>query len=135
MAKIYYNDDADLANISERSVAIIGYGSQCHAHALNLRDSGVDVRIGLAEGSKSRAKAEAEGLRVLSVAEAAAEADVIMILTPEFVNTAHFKSSMHCNNPSLSLLSRRPPWDSATLSTPVLSRRLKATAIGHDSDS
>ena len=83
MAKIYYNDDADLSIIQNRSVAIIGYGSQGHAHALNLRDSGVDVRIGLSENSKSRAKAEAQGLRVLTVAEAAKEADVIMILTPD----------------------------------------------------
>lgn len=68
MAKIYYNDDADLSIIQNRSVAVIGYGSQGHAHALNLRDSGVDVRIGLNEGSTSRAKAEAQGLRVLSIA-------------------------------------------------------------------
>ena len=97
MAKIYYNDDADLANISERSVAIIGYGSQGHAHALNLRDSGVDVRVGLAEGSKSRAKAEAEGLRVLTVAEAAAEADVIMILTPDQVQAEVYKNDIAPN--------------------------------------
>ncbi|WP_265588580.1 ketol-acid reductoisomerase [Rothia nasimurium] len=97
MAKIYYNDDADLANIAERSVAIIGYGSQGHAHALNLRDSGVDVRVGLAEGSKSRAKAEAEGLRVLTVAEAAAEADVIMILTPDQVQAEVYKNDIAPN--------------------------------------
>ena len=70
MAEIFYDDDADLSIIQDRSVAVIGYGSQGHAHALNLRDSGVDVRIGLAEGSRSRAKAEAEGLRVLTVANA-----------------------------------------------------------------
>ncbi|MDO5751000.1 MAG: ketol-acid reductoisomerase [Rothia sp. (in: high G+C Gram-positive bacteria)] len=84
-ATIFYNDDADLALIQGKTVAIIGYGSQGHAHALNLRDSGVKVIVGLAEGSKSRAKAEAEGLRVATVAEAAAEADVIMILTPDQV--------------------------------------------------
>ena len=72
MATIYHDEDADLSVIQGRKVAVIGYGSQGHAHALNLRDSGVDVRVGLAEGSKSRAKAEEEGLRVLSVADAAA---------------------------------------------------------------
>ncbi len=82
---MFYDDDADLSIIQGRKVAVIGYGSQGHAHALNLRDSGVDVRVGLKEGSKSRAKAEAEGLRVLSVAEATAEADLIMILTPDQV--------------------------------------------------
>ena len=85
MTKKYYEDDADLSIIQGRTVAVIGYGSQGHAHSLSLRDSGVDVRIGLAEGSKSRAKAEAEGLRVVTVAEAAAEADLIMILTPDQV--------------------------------------------------
>ena len=65
MAEMFYDDDADLSIIQGRKVAVIGYGSQGHAHALNLRDSGVDVRIGLAEGSKSKAKAEAEGLTVV----------------------------------------------------------------------
>ena len=83
MAKMFYEDDADLSVIQGRSVAVIGYGSQGHAHALNLRDSGVDVRVGLREGSKSWAKAEAEGLRVLTVAEAVEEADLIMILAPD----------------------------------------------------
>ena len=83
MATLYYDDDADLSIIQNRVVAIIGYGSQGHAHALNLRDSGVDVRVGLAEGSRSRAKAEAEGLRVVDPATAAAEADLIMILVPD----------------------------------------------------
>ena len=80
---IYYDDDADLSIIQGRKVAVIGYGSQGHAHALSLRDSGVDVRIGLPEGSKSRAKAAEEGLRVLTAAEASAEADLIMILAPD----------------------------------------------------
>ncbi|HEX8518219.1 MAG TPA: ketol-acid reductoisomerase [Pseudonocardia sp.] len=80
---IYYDDDADLSIIQGRKVAVIGYGSQGHAHALSLRDSGVDVRIGLPEGSKSRAKAQEEGLRVLTPAEASAEADLIMILAPD----------------------------------------------------
>ena len=83
MAEMFYDSDADLSIIQGRSVAVIGYGSQGHAHALSLRDSGVDVRVGLREGSSSRAKAEAEGLRVVSVAEAAAEADLIMILAPD----------------------------------------------------
>jgi ketol-acid reductoisomerase len=81
--EIFYDDDADLGIIQGRKVAVIGYGSQGHAHALSLRDSGVDVRIGLPEGSKSRAKAEEEGLRVLTPAEASAEADLIMILAPD----------------------------------------------------
>ncbi|MCK5891130.1 MAG: ketol-acid reductoisomerase [Aeromicrobium sp.] len=85
MPELFYDDNADLSIIQGRNVAVIGYGSQGHAHALNLRDSGVDVRVGLKEGSKSRAKAEAEGLRVLGVAEAVEEADVVVILTPDQV--------------------------------------------------
>jgi ketol-acid reductoisomerase len=80
---MFYDDDADLSVIQGRTVAVIGYGSQGHAHALSLRDSGVDVRVGLPEGSRSRAKAEAEGLRVVTPAEAAAEADLIMVLAPD----------------------------------------------------
>ena len=83
MATVYYEKDADPSIIHGRKVAIIGYGSQGHAHALNLKDSGVDVRVGLREGSSSAAKATAAGLKVLSVAEATAEADVIMILLPD----------------------------------------------------
>ncbi|MHC6176402.1 ketol-acid reductoisomerase [Glutamicibacter sp. X7] len=94
MADLYYEDDADLSIIQGRKVAIIGYGSQGHAHALNLRDSGVDVTVGLAEGSKSRAKAEAEGLKVATVAEAAKAADVIMILTPDQVQAKVFAESI-----------------------------------------
>ncbi|MBA2310596.1 MAG: ketol-acid reductoisomerase [Pseudonocardiales bacterium] len=82
-ANIYYDDDADLSIIQGRKVAVIGYGSQGHAHALSLRDSGVDVRVGLLEGSKSRAKAADEGLRVVTPAEASAEADLIMLLAPD----------------------------------------------------
>ncbi len=85
MAEMYYDDDADLSIIQGRKVAVIGYGSQGHAHALNLRDSGVDVRVGLPEGRKSRAKAQDEGLRVVTPAEAVEEADVIVILTPDQV--------------------------------------------------
>ena len=85
MADMIYDDDADLSVIQGIKVAVIGYGSQGHAHSLNLRDSGGDVRVGLAEGSKSREKAQAEGLRVLSVADAVAEADLVVILTPDQV--------------------------------------------------
>jgi ketol-acid reductoisomerase len=83
VAEIFYDDDADLSLIQAKKVAVIGYGSQGHAHALNLRDSGVDVRIGLQPGSKSTPKAEEEGFKVLSPADAAAEADVIVILAPD----------------------------------------------------
>ncbi|WP_372735521.1 ketol-acid reductoisomerase [Nocardioides sp.] len=83
MAEMFYDDDADLSLIQGKNVAVIGYGSQGHAHALSLRDSGVDVRVGLQPGSASRPKAEAEGLRVLTPAEAAEEADVIVILAPD----------------------------------------------------
>ncbi len=83
MATLYYEKDADASLIGNRKVAVVGYGSQGHAHALNLSESGVDVRVGLREGSASRAKATEAGLRVLSVADAAAEADVIMVLLPD----------------------------------------------------
>src|SRR5262245_24283092 len=82
-ATIYYDKDADLARLEGKKVAVIGYGSQGHAHSLNLKDSGVNVRVGLAEGSKSRAKAEAAGLTVDTVAAVSAWADVIMILAPD----------------------------------------------------
>ncbi|MEG0214144.1 MAG: ketol-acid reductoisomerase, partial [Glutamicibacter sp.] len=94
MADLYYEDDADLSIIQGKKVAVIGYGSQGHAHALSLRDSGVEVIVGLAEGSKSRAKAEAEGLKVATVAEAAAWADVIMILTPDQVQAQVYTESI-----------------------------------------
>ena len=83
MAEMFYDDDADLSLIQGKKVAVIGYGSQGHAHSLSLRDSGVDVTIGLQPGSRSRAKAEAEGLKVLTPAEAAAAADVVVILAPD----------------------------------------------------
>ena len=85
MAEMYYDDDADLSVIQGRNVAVLGYGSQGHAHALSLRDSGVDVRVGLPEGSGSRAKAAAEGLRVVDPATAVEESDVIMVLVPDHV--------------------------------------------------
>lgn len=83
MAEMFYDDDADLSIIQSKKVAIVGYGSQGHAHAQNLRDSGVDVRVALREGSRSAAKAEADGFTVMSVADAAEWADVIMILAPD----------------------------------------------------
>ncbi len=97
MATIYRDEDADLSIIQGRKVAVIGYGSQGHAHALNLRDSGVDVRVGLAEGSTSREKAEAEGLRVLSVTDAVKEATVIMLLAPDPKQRHIFKESIEPN--------------------------------------
>ncbi len=94
MATIYYDKDADLSRLEGRRVAIIGYGSQGHAHALNLRDSGVDVVVGLYPGSKSWPKAEAEGLKVMSVAEAAQWADMIMMLIPDTVQPSVYKEAI-----------------------------------------
>jgi ketol-acid reductoisomerase len=91
---MFYDDDADLSLIQGKNVAVLGYGSQGHAHSLSLRDSGVDVRIGLPEGSKSRAKAEAEGLRVLTPAEAVQEADVIVILAPDHKQRELYKNDV-----------------------------------------
>jgi ketol-acid reductoisomerase len=82
-ATVYYDQDADLGLLTGKRVAILGYGSQGHAHALNLKESGIDVRVGLREGSSSRAKAEAAGLSVRSVSEACAEADIVMLLLPD----------------------------------------------------
>jgi ketol-acid reductoisomerase len=94
VAKIYYEQDADLSVLNGKQIAIIGFGSQGHAHALNLRDSGADVRVGLYPGSKSWAKAEAAGLRVLAVADAAAEADAIMMLVPDTAQAAIYRESV-----------------------------------------
>ena len=97
MAEMFYDDDADLSIIQGRHVAVLGYGSQGHAHALSLRDSGVDVRVGLPEGSKSRAKAEADGLRVVTPSEACEEADLIMILAPDPVQRHLYAESVEPN--------------------------------------
>jgi ketol-acid reductoisomerase len=94
MATIYYDKDASLDPIRARRVAIIGYGSQGHAHALNLKDSGVDVRVGLPETSRSRRKAADAGLTVLTPAEAAGWADVIMVLAPDTAQPALFRESI-----------------------------------------
>jgi ketol-acid reductoisomerase len=97
MATIYYDKDADLSLIQGKKVAVIGYGSQGHAHTLNLKDSGVDVRVGLRPGSTSAAKAEASGVKVQSIPEAAAWADVIMMLSPDTTQGAIYKSDIEPN--------------------------------------
>ncbi len=94
MAKIYYDNDADLDLLKTKKVAVIGYGSQGHAHALNLKDNGVDVRVGLYEGSKGWAKAEADGLVVRSVADATKEADIIMVVAPDTKQRAIYEQHM-----------------------------------------
>jgi ketol-acid reductoisomerase len=94
MANIYYDEDASLDYLKDKTVAIIGYGSQGHAHALNLRDSGIKVIIGLLAGSRSIEKAKAEGFEVYSPDEAAKKADVIMILTPDTVQPQLFQSAI-----------------------------------------
>ncbi|BDO41580.1 MULTISPECIES: ketol-acid reductoisomerase [unclassified Cellulomonas] len=105
MAELFYDDDADLAVIQSKKVAVIGYGSQGHAHALNMRDSGVDVRIGLRAGSASRAKAEQQGLRVLEVADAVKEADVVVILAPDQAQRKLYAEEIEPNlNPGTALV-------------------------------
>ncbi len=94
MARMYYDEDAKLELLSDKTVAIIGYGSQGHAHALNLKDSGVNVIVGLYPGSKSQAKAEAAGLTVKNVDDAAKAADVIMILLPDEVQKQIYSSQI-----------------------------------------
>lgn len=94
MATMFYENQADLSRLDNKTVAVIGYGSQGHAHALNLHDSGVNVVVGLHDGSRSKAKAEAEGLTVLSVAEATKQADVIMVLIPDTKQAAVYKESI-----------------------------------------
>lgn len=94
MAKVYYDRDADLAFLNGKTVAVIGYGSQGHAHAQNLRDSGAKVIIALHEGSKSKAKAEADGFEVYTVQEAAKLADLIMFLMPDHMQADIFKNQV-----------------------------------------
>ncbi|GAA5522241.1 ketol-acid reductoisomerase [Aliifodinibius salicampi] len=93
-AKTYYNDDADLKYLSDKTVAIIGYGSQGHAHALNLKESGVDVVVGLRKGSSSREEAQNEGLEVLSTAEAAKKGDIVMVLIPDQFQAEVYKNEI-----------------------------------------
>ena len=97
MPEMFYDDDADLSVIQQRNVAVLGYGSQGHAHALSLRDSGVDVRVGLAEGSKSRQKAEDEGLRVVTPYEACEEADLIVVAVPDHVQRHVYAEAIEPN--------------------------------------
>ena len=97
MPNIRYENEADLGIIQSKKVAIIGYGSQGHAHALNLKESGVDVRVGLQASSKSKAKAEEAGLKVVSVADACGEADVIMVLAPDTAQPAIYEESIAPN--------------------------------------
>ena len=97
MKQVYYDRDADLGIIQGRNVAILGYGSQGHAHALNLRDSGVTVRVGLMPTSPSCAKARAQGLTVVEPAAACDWADVVMVLVPDTVQAALFKDAIRPN--------------------------------------
>src|SRR3981081_494294 len=97
MATMYYDDAADLSLIQGRKVAVIGYGSRGHAHALNLKDSGVSVRVGLPATSRSRAKAQAAGLVVGEVSEAVAWADVVMILIPDHVQGKIYRDEIEPN--------------------------------------
>ncbi|NUQ36351.1 MAG: ketol-acid reductoisomerase [Caldilineales bacterium] len=97
MATIYYDKDADIARLQGRKIAVLGYGSQGHAHALSLQDSGLDVRVGLYKGSGSWEKAEAAGLRVVSTTQACAEADMIMVLAPDTVQAKIYKESIEPN--------------------------------------
>jgi ketol-acid reductoisomerase len=97
VAQMFYDDDADLSVVQGRHVAVLGYGSQGHAHALSLRDSGVDVRVGLPEGSRSRPKAEAEGLRVVTPYEACEEADLIVVLAPDPAQRDLYKEAIEPN--------------------------------------
>ena len=97
MAKIYYQEDCDLSLLQDKTIAVIGYGSQGHAHALNLKESGCNVIVGLYEGSRSWAKAEAQGLTVYTAAEAAKKADIIMILINDEKQGALYKESIEPN--------------------------------------
>jgi ketol-acid reductoisomerase len=104
VATIYYDQDASLDPLRGKSVAVIGYGSQGHAHALNLRDSGVNVVVGLHESSKSRDKAAADGLRVETVADAAKAADIVMVLVPDQTQKKVFNESIMANLQSGNML-------------------------------
>jgi ketol-acid reductoisomerase len=97
MATLFYDKDADLALLQGKTIAVIGYGSQGHAHALNAKDSGMNVVIGLHEGSRSRAKAEADGFQVMSVADATRAADIVMVLIPDTSQAAVYEESIAPN--------------------------------------
>ena len=123
VTEIFYDNDADLSLIQGKKVAVIGYGSQGHAHALNLRDSGVEVKIGLKEGSKSRQKAEEAGFEVLTPADATEWADVIVILAPDQLQRSVYADDIRPTS------SRARPSSSATASTSAsaTSRRPRAS--------
>ena len=107
-ARLFYQEDCNLSLLEGKKIAIIGYGSQGHAHALNLKDSGCDVIIGLYEGSKSWAKAEAQGFKVYTAAEAAKQADIIMILINDEKQAAMYKKDIEPNLEDTS--TRKPSW-------------------------
>ena len=94
MAKMYYESDADMSLLSDKTIGVIGYGSQGHAHALNLKDSGQNVVVGLYEGSKSWTKAEEDGLEVAEVADVAARSDIVMLLAPDHVQSSIYRESI-----------------------------------------
>ena len=94
MAKMYYENDADMSLVEDKTIGIIGYGSQGHAHALNLKDSGLNVMVGLYEGSSSIAKAEADGLKVGLVEDTARESDIIMMLIPDHIQAEVYRESI-----------------------------------------
>ncbi len=96
-AQMFYDSDADLSVIQDRSVAVIGFGSQGHAHALSLRDSGIDVRVGLPESSRSRERAESQGLRVVTPERACQEADLIMVLVPDHIQRKVYAEAIEPN--------------------------------------
>ena len=131
MAKIFYADDCNLGLLSNKTVAVIGYGSQGHAHALNLKESGVNVIVGLYNGSKSWAVAEAAGLKVYTAAEAAAQADIIMILINDEKQAQLYKESIEPNLSAgkvLALIKGRfnvSYSDIEQLAYPVLRHRIK----------
>ena len=93
-AKMYYESDADMSLIEDKGIGIIGYGSQGHAHALNLKDSGLNVSVGLYEGSSSWSKAEEEGLKVGTVAEVAEDSDIVMVLIPDHLQSQVYRESI-----------------------------------------
>lgn len=97
MAKVYYDEDANFDILKDKTVAIVGYGSQGHAHSLNLKDSGISVIVGLYEGSKSKAVAESQGLKVMSVADATKNADIVMVLIPDEKQADVYKSEIEPN--------------------------------------
>lgn len=95
MATVYYENDCDISLVRDRKIAVIGYGSQGHAHALNLHDSGCDVRVGLRADSKNWEKAKEAGLKVATPRDAAAEADIVMMLTPDETTAHIYYSEVH----------------------------------------